>query len=220
MLACLIRSTIANLEGSALVQKFIFLDSKSGEIDDEYAMNVRAMAEQFGWSMVVNPGYGLRRQWLDAFAKVGGKLILNLEHDHEILVGCPSIGNVLKIFNDRTDINYLRLNRRDVLPEGYDVALSVGQNDREYGVVRTNLFSNTPHFLRRSFFERFIQNIVVEDNYTRILTTGAEGIEENINSYLASHIEPHLSPAIISRLMGTTIWGNWGEKGVIRNLGY
>ncbi|WP_099349497.1 hypothetical protein [Acetobacter aceti] len=201
------------------MKKYLLYDHRDSEFSCRYKENLYILCSNSGVDLITNTNNGLRRQWLDGFSRLDGEFVLIIEQDHELLPTCPDWGQIIDVFRKRPDINYIKINRDPTLPEQFDFFACQSLLDYKTNVTKTGLFSNTPHMMRRSFFENFIRPIVEDNRVFDGGNGGAAGIEENVNIVI-KHLADFLGWQVAARLLGLTIWGNIGEKAVVRHLGY
>ena len=201
------------------MKKYLLYDHRNSELSCLYKENLDILCSKSGVDLVTNTNNGLRRQWLDGFSRIDDEFVLIIEQDHELLPDCPDWGQLIDVFRKRPDINYIKINRDPTLPEQFDFFACQSVLDYRTNVTKTGLFSNTPHIMRRSFFENFIRPIVDDNGVFDGGNGGAAGIEENVN-IIVKRIADFLGWQITARLLGLTIWGNIYEKEVVRHLGY
>ena len=195
----------------------VMYDHRQGE--KAYRDNlVRFCADQ-GLDLMVNEGNGLRRQWLAAFAATAADAMLIVEQDHEFLSNCPTLDQMTTVLAARSDLSHLRLNRRSNVRLGFDMAMEQGGRDSSTGIVRTSRFSNTPHLIRRDYYDRIVLPLITEASRWDGRNSGAAGVEESINAFL-TRAEKIVGLPAIMRLAGTAIWGDFGDPRVINHLGF
>jgi hypothetical protein len=196
----------------------VFYDYRKTRRNDEYRRNLEGYCEQTGLELIINQDNGLRRQWLDAFNRIEADVVAIIEQDHRFEHTCPTFHQILDLFNRRAEINYLRLNRKENLPVWLDHALSASCQDRTDGIVSTSRFSNTPHFLRRRFFDCVIRGIIEARPHYDLSNSGAGGVEENINDRFEL-IENRIGTVSLMRLAGMKVWGTFGAARLAVHLG-
>ena len=196
----------------------LLYDHRDTPLNDEFRAGLERLCAAEGMRLVVNTGNGLRRQWLDAFSRARADLVMVVEQDHEFLPPCPSFPQLLATFAARPDINHLRINRRDNLPAGFDMMLSRTARDAESGILRTGRFSNTPHVIRRDFYEAVVHPIIVGRDTQDARNMGAAGVEESVNAVMR-RMEGLVGLPALMRLFGLAIWGHPGERQRVRHLG-
>lgn len=217
MVANLLNGSIERASGCVLTSTLMY-DHRDGQLSEDYLRNLREMTAARGVSLIVNTRNGLRRQWIDGIARTTGEFLLILEQDHELL---PNLGKwieVVDLMKRRPDVNYVRFNRRSNRRHRFDYAIYQTKRDRLDHVTRAVRFSNTPHLMRRSFYEDIVHPIIGDQAQYDKRNDGAAGVEENINKAIAS-LNDILGYTITSRLMGLTIWGDPGAVATTRTLG-
>lgn len=138
----------------------VLYDHRETDLNRAFRDNLAAFCERQGFGLVVNDGRGLRRQWLRAFSMAAADVVFVVEQDHEFRPGAPSFARVLEAFAARPDVNYIRISRQRLRNWGFDCLLSRTPRDEAVGVSRAWLFSNTPHFLRRDFYDAVVRPII------------------------------------------------------------
>ena len=196
----------------------VFFDSRESDMDFEFLRNLTQWSEANGVGVVANVRHGLRRQWIDAFARATADVVAVIEQDHLFLENCPNISEVLSVFERRPDIKYIRLNRRSNTMTGVDRLLITTPADQQDGLCRTARFSNTPHLQRRRFFETVIYPIIVDRPDEDERNGGAAGVEEKINRLLPL-VESVIGVSATTRLLGNGLWGGIGVEARVENLG-
>jgi hypothetical protein len=195
----------------------VLFDHNGTELDDIYQANLAAWCAQHGASLETASRNGLRRQWLAALARTDTDIVGIIEQDHEFLPGAPAYAAVKRIFDENADINYVRLNRRTNKSWGLDRFLFQFPGDRAYPFCRTVYFSNTPHFLRRTYYENFIRPLIQSPRMDGG-NSGAAGVEENINDRLMA-LEEVVGLPLVLAVTGMAIWGNQGAAPVAGHRG-
>jgi tetratricopeptide (TPR) repeat protein len=196
----------------------IMYDHRETELSRAYLANLTNVAQKEDIEIVVNHQNGLRRQWLDGIGRGKGEFLLIIEQDHRILPACPGWGTLFDLFRTRPDVNYLRLNRRSNDAVGFDFFLIQTEADRNSHIARTGLFSNTPHMLRREFFQEALLPLISDNSKLDKQNGGAAGVEENINVAIEQIVSVAGYPAAV-RLLGLGIWGDIGAPPMVGNLG-
>ncbi|MBP0447182.1 hypothetical protein J8J14_20605 [Roseomonas sp. SSH11] len=195
----------------------VFYDHRPTELNETYRLALENFCAQEGLRLVVNEGFGLRRQWLDAMARAEADLVMIVEHDHEFLTNCPSLEQIRGLFAERPDMQYLRLARRANVVKGYDTILIQSAPERKDGIYRTPGFSNTPHLVRLGFLRDMIgPSIGYGGRDTH--NFGAGGVEDTVNS-LYRALEARVGLPAAMRLFGTLVYGNPGDKRRVVHLG-
>lgn len=196
----------------------VLYDHRDTPLNLEFQSNLARFCAEEGIGFVSNTGNGLRRQWLDAFRRIQADTVMVVEQDHDFVAPCPSFPEIIGTLARRVDINHLRINRRDNIRAGFDMMLSQTARDRASGILRTGRFSNTPHFIRRDFYDAVLLPIIADRNDQDARNFGAAGVEENVNGALR-RLEPLLGLPGLMRLFGLAIWGQPGERLRTRHLG-
>lgn len=205
--------------GSVEINTNIVYDHRETVLGVPYKENLLKLAESKDVNIIINENNGLRKQWLESIARSNEEFILVIEQDHELLENCPSWMELIEIFHKRPDINYIKINRDKNIADRFDFFANQSIIDYQDNLTKTSLFSNTPHIMRRSFFNSFILPIISNNDYFDGGNDGASGIEESVNVVI-ENVASYLGWQITSRLLGLSIWGNIGDDAVVNHLGY
>jgi len=196
----------------------VLYDHRPGEYAEDYARALRAFCVEEGLKLVVNEGFGLRRQWLDMLARSRADVILPVEHDHEFLSTAPTVAELLNVLARRPDVQHLRLGRRDVVERGYDLVLWQGAPERAAGMCRTATFANSPQLVRRRFLEGVIRPLISGNAASDTVNFGAGGVEATVNSEYR-RLEKAIGLPAAMLLFGTFTWGNPGDRQHLEHIG-
>lgn len=213
-----LRSLRQTVLAGAEVPMTVYYDHRLTETNSQFLGNLLRFCAAEALPLAIYTGNGLRKQWLRAFERARADAVLVIEQDHEFLAPCPSLAELLALLRDRPDINHLRLNRRRNIHAGYDRLLLQTPRDVASGLCRTSGFSNTPHLLRRDFYEAVILPIISANPRHDRHNQGAAGVEENVNGAIR-RLERLLGLPGLQRLMGLAIWGPPGHKPLCLHTG-
>ncbi|KQT50116.1 hypothetical protein ASG52_08640 [Methylobacterium sp. Leaf456] len=219
MIAGILGEASARATGTDRYRATIMYDHRDTPLSWEYLGNLDEAAAQAQATIVVNQRFGLRRQWIDGLAKTDGAFVAIIEQDHHLLGNCPDWATLIALFGRRPDVSYIRLNRRRNVRRVLDCSLYQTPRDVRDGLTRTTLHSNTPHVMRRSFYEDIVRPIIESDMFFDGQNGGAAGVEETINRVIRQ-INRHLGEPITSRLLGMTLWGDLDGPPTTQTLGF
>jgi hypothetical protein len=196
----------------------VFYDHKDTPLNDAYYKALVAYCDENDIALIRNESFGLRDQWVSAFARSKADAVLIVEQDHRFLEGAPTVAEMVERFNQRPDVNFLRLSRRRTMQMGFDYVLSVPDRDRASGLVLTGRFGNTPIFLRSDFYREVLEPIILHQARAIGRNGGAGGVEESINHVMRG-LELEIGAPLVMRLMGLAAWGNLGDPARSEHLG-
>ena len=86
-------------------------------------------------------------------------------------------------------------------------------------MTRAPMHSNTPHLMRRSFYDAIVHPVITSSRSFDGQNGGAAGVEESMNIVI-EEMARRLGEPITSRLFGLSIWRNPGEAATTRTLGF
>lgn len=174
----------------------LFVDTKSNpSVADSYISRLKDLDINGGFDSIEETD-GL----CDGYLKIGDKVetpyLLFLEHDWEFIPNNinHSLAEILSWFEDNSQINYLRFNKRRNVPAGWDTNLAPHDN---LPLVKTPAYSNNPNIVSMNFYDRVAQYIDCEG------ASKASGVEREVPDHLCQ---------------GNYIYGEMGHKPTVSHL--
>jgi tetratricopeptide (TPR) repeat protein len=210
--------TLRDVVGLSNVPITVNYDHQPTELNNEFLLNLVPYCRDQGVSLVINTQHGLRRQWLQAFERSKADVVMIVEQDHEFIAPCPNPAAIVEIFRQRPDISYVKLNRRANVALGFDKLITQTARDRDCGITRTAGFSNTPHFVRRDYYDAIVHPAIRQTDRLDGRNSGAGGVEESVGAVIRQMFHVAGLPAT-TRLFGLAIWGEPGQAAICHHLG-
>lgn len=151
----IIETTLDNFHlrfpGSSLLDHWIYFDSREDSVSLKYWNNLLKLQDKYpNIILVKTPHSGLKQNYLQGIRSVFTPYLFFLEHDW-IFLENVNINKIINQFNDhKTTLHYLKFNKRKNKEKGgWDQILKVDPKIKGFTAIKTNSWTNHPHFARK-----------------------------------------------------------------------
>jgi hypothetical protein len=180
-----LKSFYENFPGAEFVHHWIYFDSREDKVSLEYWDNLQKLRDTYpNLILIKEPCSGLKHNYLKGLKNVITPFFMFLEHDW-IFLEKVNLLSILNEFTNKTDLHYLRFNKRDNYQKGgWDQHLIKDDTIKGFTAIKTDNWGNQPHIVRREkWFESWFNIVTHPKLNTQHSTFGIEDILYRVYQY-------------------------------------